>query len=179
MLKVKNIKKDKIGEIIKENPKTFLVKTLKDGYTTIYENVLWNKDFCIEYIEPVKEKSFYDKMREKNMEDAKKLPTTPKEASQFILYLKMAIIDRVEKIEKRDHKEDNIFTFRDKTNDQFGFTENYVNILMQIAYDEGHKRATNDLNSEHNNSISNMKSALDKIKDALDDADWIEYPDNY
>jgi len=176
---VKHIKSERIGEIIKENPKTYLVKTLKEGYTTIYDEESWKKEHTELYIVPPKEKSFYDKMRERNMEDAKNLPTTPKEASQTILWLKMAIIDRVEKIEKRDHKEDKIFTFRDKTNDQFGFTENYVNILMQMAYDEGDKRATEDLKSRHENSTKTMKAALDKIKDALDDADWIEYPECY
>jgi len=172
---VKNTKKDKIGEIISEHSKTYRVKTLKDGYSTIYEEVLWGKNLCVEYIEPVKEKSFYDKMRERNMEDAKNLPTTPKEASQTILWLKMAIIDRVEEIENRK----DIFTFRDKTNDRFGFTENYVDVLMQMAYDEGHKRATEDLKSRHENSSKTMKAALDKIKDALDDADWIDYPEYY
>jgi hypothetical protein len=178
MNKVKNIIKDRIGEIIKVNPKTFLVKTLKDGYTTIYEEVLWKKDICIEYIEPVKEKSYYDKMREKNMEDAKKLPKSPKEASQIILWLKMAIVDRIEKIENRNHKEDNIFTFRDKTTNQFGFSENYVNILMQMAYDEGHKKATNDLTKYYEDRIKNMKTSLDNIKNALDDVDWIDYDYN-
>ncbi len=172
---VKNTKKDKIGEIISEHSKTYRVKTLKEGYSTIYEEVLWGKNLCVEYIEPVKEKSFYDKMRERNMEDAKNLPTTPKEVSQTILWLKMAIIDRVEEIENRK----DIFTFRDKTNDRFGFTENYVDVLMQMAYDEGHKRATEDLKSRHENSSKTMKAALDKIKDALDDADWIDYPECY
>jgi hypothetical protein len=171
---VKHLKNERIGEIIKENPKTFLVKTLKVGYETIYEKVLWKKEDVSSYTEPVKEKSFYDKMRERNMEDAKNLPTTPKEASQTILLLKMAIIDRVEKIEKRDHKEDNIFTFREKSTDRFGFTENYVNILMQMAYDEGHKNATETLTKRYNSSTQLMKDALDKIKDALDDANWIE-----
>ena len=175
-LLVKHIKKDRIGEIIKNNSKTYTVKTLKNGYTTIYEEVLWKKQDTESYIEPIKEKSFYDKMREKNMEDAKNLPTTPKEASQAILYLKMAIIDRVEKIENRTT--DKLCTFREPSG-RFGFTEEYVNILMQVAYDEGHKRATKDLTSTYNNSTIRMKNALDKIKDALDDADWIEYQNNY
>jgi hypothetical protein len=175
---VKHIKSERIGEIIKENPKTYLVKTLKEGYTTIYDEESWKKEYTELYIVPPKEESFYDKMRKRNMEDAQNLPQSPKEATQIILWLKMAIIDRIEKIEKRDNKEDEILTFRDKSTGRFGFSENYVNILMQMAYDEGHKKATNNLTSNYENQIKNMKSSLDKIKDALDDVNWIDYSEN-
>jgi hypothetical protein len=179
--KVKHIKTDRIGEIIKENPKTYSVKTLKKGYDYIYETILWKKQDVESYVEPVKEKSAYDKMREQNMEDAKKLPKSPEEIGQHILWLKMAVIDRIEKIENRIDNE--ICTFRSgKINDEnskFGFTEHYVNLLMHYAYEAGHKRATDNLTTNFNNSTASMKAALDKIKDALDDADWIDYPDNF
>lgn len=171
MALIKHFKTGRIGEIIKENAKTFSVKTLKEGYETIYENVLWKKQDVDPYTEPVKEKSFYDKMREKNMEDAKNLPTSPQEASQTILWLKMAIIDRIEKIENRTN--DELHTFRD-SNGKFGFTEGYVNILMQMAYDEGHKKATNDLSTHHKNQISNMKLTIDKIIDTLEEGGFID-----
>lgn len=45
-----------------------------------------------------------------------------------------------------------------------------------MAYDAGHKRATDDLTKRYNESSATMKKALDTIKDALDNADWIEYP---
>lgn len=136
---------------------------------------------CEPYIEPPKEKSFYDKTREKNMEDAKKLPRSPEEIGQHILWLKMAVIDRIEKIENRVNNE--ICTFRtgkiDDPNSKFGFTERYVNLLMHYAYEEGHKRATSDLTANYHRSTTSMKNALDKIKDALDDADWINYHEEY
>jgi len=81
---------------------------------------------CETYIMPPKEKSPYDKMRERNMEDAKKLESTPKDIGQHILWLKMAVIDRVEKIENLT--DDKIQTFR--SGEKFGFTEQYVNLLM-------------------------------------------------
>ena len=176
MTLVKHSKTGRIGEVIKENAVTFLVKTLKEGYETIYQEVLWKKQDVESYTEPVKEKSFYDKMRERNMEDAKNLPTSPQEISQTILWLKMAIIDRVEKIENRI--DDKLCTFRDSKG-KFGFTEEYVNVLMQMAYDEGHRRATDDLSSYHKRETSNMKSALDKIRDVLDDAGWIDNDEYY
>jgi hypothetical protein len=136
---------------------------------------------CESYIEPPKEKSAYDKMRERNMEDAKKLPKSPEEIGQHILWLKMAVIDRIEKIENR--VSDEICTFRTgKSSDEnykFGFTEHYVNLLMHYAYEAGHKRATDDLTTNFNRSTTSMKAALNKIKDALDDADWIDYPETY
>lgn len=169
---VKHLKTNRIGEIIKENPKTFLVKTLEEGYETIYEDILWKKQDVESYIEPIKEKSFYEKMKERNMEDAKNLPTTPKAVSQNILWLKAAILDRVEKIENRTN--DDIRTFRDSITDKLGFTEEYVNILMQMAYDEGYKLAEERVEEELKNRVLNMGNALNKIKDALDDADWID-----
>jgi hypothetical protein len=134
---------------------------------------------CEAYIEPPKEKSFYEIMKERNLEDAKKLATTPKEIPQHILWLKQAAIERIEKIDKR--LDDKIYTFKKKVGDddygKFGFSEHYLNLMMHIAYEEGKRIATEDLTKHYNSSTDHMRKALDKIKDALDDADWIEYPD--
>jgi hypothetical protein len=134
---------------------------------------------CEAYIEPPKEKSFYEIMKERNLEDAKKLATTPKEIPQHILWLKQAAIERIEKIDKR--LDDKIYTFKKKVGDddygKFGFSEHYLNLMMHIAYEEGQKNATDRLTRNFESSTDSMRKALDKIKDALDDADWIEYPD--
>jgi hypothetical protein len=135
---------------------------------------------CESYIDPPKEKSFYDKMRERNMEDAKALPPTPKDISQHILWLKMAVIDRVDKIENLIG--DNIYTFRkgnfDDPNSKFGFSEHYVNLLMHYAYEAGKKRATDDLTRQFEQTTQRMKSAMDGIIRALDEQDMLPTLEN-
>jgi hypothetical protein len=130
---------------------------------------------------PTKEKSFYEIYRERTIEMAKKLPALPKETSQTILWLKSAVIEKVQNIDKATSS--SIYTFSKNENDpenkKFGFSEQYVNLLMEMAYNEGRDRATKELTESHNRSAAKMKDALDKIKDALDDADWIEYPECY
>lgn len=131
---------------------------------------------------PPKEKTFYEIYRERTIEMAKKLPAFPKETDQAILWLKSAIIEKVNTSDNID--ESAIYTFR-KTNagqeggGKFGFSEQYVNLLMEMAYNEGRRRATEEVTQSNKRSIDTMKAALDKIKDALDDADWIEYPECY
>lgn len=135
---------------------------------------------CQPYTEPPKEKSAYDKMRERNMEDAKALPPTPKDIGQHILWLKMAVIDRVEKIENLTSKE--ICTFRTgKSGDEdsrFGFTEHYVNLLMHYAYEAGKKNATDSLTRNFEVTTRDMKTALDSIVKALDDNGLLPYEEN-
>ncbi len=143
-----------------------------------YESTKVRISECETYVEPPKEKSAYELMKERSMESAKKLSSTPKDIGQHILWLKMAVIDRVEKIENL--KDPAICTFRSRGEDgKFGFTEQYVNLLMHYAYEAGKQNATNDLTKSYENSVSSMKKALDKIKDALDEADWIDYSDAY
>lgn len=130
---------------------------------------------CETYIEPPKEKSAYDKLRERNMEDAKKLEPTPKDIGQHILYLKMAVIDRVEKIENiTDNK---IQTFR--SGEKFGFTEQYVNLLMHYAYEAGKKNATERLTRNFEERIQQSKNAIDSIIRALDDNGLLPENENY
>lgn len=121
------------------------------------------------------EKSFYDKLRERNMEDAKALPPTPKEVGQHILYLKMAVIDRVEKIENLTSEK--LCTFRkgkfDDENSKFGFTEQYVNLLMHYAYEAGLK-ANED---KYKRATESMNKALEAITAIVDEAGYIDYPE--
>jgi hypothetical protein len=138
---------------------------------------------CESYIEPPKEKSFYDKMRERNMEDAKALPISPQSVDQHILHLKMAVMDRIEKIENRAGKE--IYTFRkgkfEDPDHKFGFSEHYVNLLMHYAYEQGKKNTEDRLTRHFESSTRDMKKAIDHIISALDDNDLLpDYDrDNY
>lgn len=121
------------------------------------------------------EKSFYDKLKERNMEDAKALPPTPKEVGQHILYLKMAVIDRVETIENLTSEK--LCTFRkgkfDDENSKFGFTEEYVNLLMHYAYEAGRKSTEDD----YKRATESMNKALEAITAIVDEAGYIEYPE--
>lgn len=178
--KVKHLKNGKICEILKINEKTYRIKRLREGYDFIYEEANIKKDEVEIYIEPVKEKSAYDKMRERNLEDAKALSPSPKEVDQHIFWLKMAVVDRIEKIENRiDHE---VYTFRyGNTTDEkskFGFSEHYVNLLMHYAYEAGHKRATENLTRDFNESTKRMKAAIDSIVSTLDDNGFLPYEDN-
>jgi hypothetical protein len=49
---------------------------------------------------------------------------------------------------------------------------------MHYAYEAGKKNAEDRLTQSYQNSVKSMAKALDEIKDALDGADWIDYP-NY
>ena len=174
--KVKHIPSGDIVIVEKINPKSYL------GSSTIppYSKVRPLKTDCELYVEPVKEKSFYDKMRERNMEDAKALPQSPKEVGQHILWLKMAVVDRVEKIENRVSNE--ICTFRtgkfDDPNSKFGFTEEYVNLMMHYAYEAGKKNATDSLTRNFEVTTRDMKTAIDSIVKVLDDNGLLPYEDN-
>ena len=167
--KIKHIPSGDIFTIDKINPKTYVAKNVNG-----WKQVRIQKLDCEIYIEPVKEKSFYEIMRERNMEDAKKLPQSPKEVGQHILWLKMAVIDRVEKIENL--KDDKIQTFR--SGEKFGFTENYVNLLMHYAYEAGKKNATDSLTRHFTETTKDMKTAMDSIIKALDDNGLLPYEDN-
>jgi len=166
---------------IKSFTKVFIQGTIIDPkYPDFYsgESTKVRISECETYIEPPKEKSFYDKMRERNMEDAKKLPESPKDISQHILCLKMAVIDRVEKIENLI--DDKTYTFQKKVNGddygKFGFSEHYVNLLMHYAYEAGKKNATESLTRSFTAQTNQMKHAIDAIVTALDANDLL--PDN-
>jgi len=168
--KVKHLPSGDILTVEKINPKSYAGK-----FTNGWRTVRVDKTDCEIYIEPKKEKSFYDIMRERNMEDAKKLPVSPKEIGQHILWLKMAVIDRVEKIENL--KDDKIQTFR--SGEKFGFTEHYVNLLMHYAYEAGKKNATDSLTRHFTETTKDMKNAMDSIIKALDDNGLLPENENY
>ena len=174
--KVKHIPSGDIVTITKVNTKTYAGKSADRPYL---RQVRIDKRDCELYIEPVMEKSAYEKIRERNMEDAKKLPASPKEIGQHILWLKMAVIDRVEKIENLTN--DKICTFRTgkdgDENYKFGFTEQYVNLLMHYAYEAGKKNATDSLTRHFEVTIRDMKTAVDSIIKALDDNGLLPYED--
>ena len=169
------------GDILKVNSTT---KVFLRGYKhdtkydiTDYIEVKVRVSECEVYIAPPKEKSFYDKMREKNMEDALKLSKVPTNVDQHILWLKMAVIDRVERVE--EVTSDKVCTFRDTKLDKFGFTEEYVNILMHYAYEAGRKNATDSLTRTFTQQTNSMKHAIDAIVNALDTNDLLSYEENY
>lgn len=176
--KLKHIPSGDIVTVTKINQKTYTGKSAQHPYS---KQVRVEKDDCEIYVEPVKEKSFYDKMRERNMEDAKALPPAPKEIGQHILWLKMAIIDRVEKIENLISAD--LCTFRSgKSGDEnykFGFTEHYVNLLMHYAYEAGKKNATDSLTRHYEVTTRDMKTAIDSIVKALDDNGLLPYEEDY
>jgi len=174
--KVKHLPSGDIFTVDKINPKTYVAKNVNG-----WKQVRLQKTDCELYVEPVKEKSAYDKLRERNMEDAKKLAPSPKEIGQHLLWLKMAVIDRVEKIENLTG--DKIYTFKKKENGddygKFGFSEHYVNLLMHYAYEAGKKNATDRLTRSFETETKNMKFVIDSIITALDDTGFLPENENY
>ena len=168
--------------IIKSKTKIFFQGIVKDQE----QDWMCNKSAkvriteCVPYVEPPKEKSFYEKLRERNMEDAKALPPSPKEIGQHLLWLKMAVVDRVEKIENLVGSE--IYTMRKSItsdgNSQFGFSEHYVNLLMHYAYEAGSKNATDSLTRNFEQTTRRYKSAMDGIIRALDEQDMLPTLEN-
>ncbi len=109
---------------------------------------------------------------------AKTLSPVPKDLKYLSGFntLKMAIMEKVEKEIKsgviNPEDAEQLFTIRDSKG-TFGFTERYLNLMMHYAFLEGAESVKNRFNKD----TETMKIALDKIKDALDCADWIEYPE--
>jgi len=108
---------------------------------------------------------------------AKTLADVPKDLKYFSKFntLKMAVMQKVEddiksgKINKEDASE--LHNIRD-AKDTFGFTERYVNVLMEYAYQEGVINTAKDFARQ----TKEMNEAFKKIVDALDDVDMI--PEN-
>jgi pyruvate-formate lyase-activating enzyme len=111
---------------------------------------------------------FWEMYKKRVAEGAERLSKPPKEVEQNILWLKAYVSERME-IEGLAR-----YVGNSGANDgSFGFEESYVNYLMHYAYEAGMK------NREHNfnQATKEMREALDKIKDTLDDAGWIDYPE--
>jgi len=111
---------------------------------------------------------FWEMYKKRVAEGADRLSKPPKDVEQNILWLKAYVTERMG---KEDIK---LYVGNSGANDgSFGFNEKFVNYLMHYAFEAGEK------NREYsfNNATKSMKDALDKIKDALDDAGWIDYGD--
>jgi hypothetical protein len=110
---------------------------------------------------------FWEKYKKNVAEGANKLSKPPKDVPQNILWLKAYVCDRMET--------EGMAKYVGKTGDgSFGFTESYVNYLMHYAFEAGEKSREHSFN----HATEDMRKALDKVKDALEDACWIEYPEN-
>ena len=109
---------------------------------------------------------FWDIYKMRVSEGAEKLSKPPKEVEQNILWLKAYVNERMEKEGLAK------YVGKDET---FGFKEAYVNYLMHYAFEAGEKAREHNFNR----ATEDMRKSLDKIKDALDDAGWIDYPETY
>lgn len=110
---------------------------------------------------------FWDTYKKRVAEGAEKLSKPPKGVEQNILWLKAYVNERMEK--------EGLAKYVGKTDDgTFGFAESYVNYLMHYAFEAGEKAREHNFNR----ATEDMRKSLDKIKDALDDAGWIEYSES-
>ena len=105
---------------------------------------------------------------------AKMLSDVPKDLKYFSKFntLKMAVMEKVEadiksgKINKEDSEE--LYTIRDK-DDKFGFTERYVNVMMEYAYQE----AVIETAKRFARETKAMNDAYEKIVDIMDGLDLL------
>jgi len=133
-------------------------------------------------------KSHYEIYRERVKEGALKLDKMPTEVGQHILWLKSMAIERIEEIDKGLSDEVNTFRILDKKevsltqamnakkegkSYKFGFTEQYVNLLMHYAYEAGRKSREDDFKR----ATERMNKALEDITDIVDEAGYIDYPE--
>jgi len=132
------------------------------------------------------EKSYYETYRERVKEGALKLDKMPTEITQNILWLKSMVIERIEEIDKGisdkvntfrvlDGKEVSLTQAMNAENEgksyKFGFTEQYVNLLMHYAYVAGRKSREDDFKR----TTESMDKALQEIKTIIDEAGYIDY----
>lgn len=122
----------------------------------------------------------WDTRRKHITEVSNKLSPIPKELKWFSKFniLKMAVLEKIETatVTNQISTDDleNLELKKTKTvgEDPYIFTERLVNLMMHYAYEQGKL----DVAEKHAHDTKIMRDTLDKIKDALDDADWIEYP---
>jgi hypothetical protein len=110
---------------------------------------------------------FWEMYKKRVAEGADKLSNPPKEVGQNILWLKAYVNERMETEGFARYVGD---LSKEGT---FGFAESYVNYLMHYAYEAGKMEREDSFNR----ATKEMKETLDKIKDTLDDAAWIDYPE--
>jgi hypothetical protein len=134
------------------------------------------------------EKSPYEIYRERVKEGATKLDKAPKEIPQNILWLKSMAIERIEEIDNGISEKVNTFRVLDGKevsltqamnaekegkSYKYGFTEQYVNLLMHYAYEAGKKSREDDFKR----ATERMNKALEDITHIVDEAGYIEYPE--
>lgn len=108
-------------------------------------------------MEDNKELSPYEMLKIGAKKLADTLPTV-KNIDQSTLWLKSAIAEKVEEDEK-------VYTFR--SGEKFGFSEHYVNLIIQYAYEKGRRDA-------YENATKNAQyyiDAIEKIKDIICDCE--------
>lgn len=110
---------------------------------------------------------FWEYYKKRVAEGAERLSKPPKDVDQHILWLKAYVTEKMEKEEIARYVGDS-----DKEG-TFGFQETFVNYLMHYAYEAG----LESRKYEYTRSTEEMRKSLDKIKDALDDVGWIDYPE--
>jgi len=110
---------------------------------------------------------FWEMYKKRVAEGADKLSKPPKDVNQHILWLKAYVSERMEKEGLAKYVGDS------SIEGTFGFAESYVNYLMHYAFEAGEKAREDSFNR----STKDMREALDKVKDALDDIGWIDYPE--
>jgi len=164
------VKHTPTGDIIKvvSFTKVFIYgKVFTDDDRWIGRDVKVRISECETYTEPPKKKSAYDLLMERVNEKAQSLPPVPTDIDQSVLLLKHAAYYKIDDAHKHDP---DVCTFRSRNepSGKFGFSEHYVNLLMQYAYNEGHRMATDQLSRHHANETKNLSLAMKKIVDALD-----------
>jgi hypothetical protein len=110
---------------------------------------------------------FWEMYKKRVADGANKLSKPPKDVSQNILWLKAYVSERMETEGLARYVGDS------SKEGTFGFAESYVNYLMHYAYEAGKMEREDSFN----HATKDMRETLDKIKDALDDAGWIDYPE--
>ena len=107
---------------------------------------------------------FWEMYKKRVADGANKLSKPPKDVSQNILWLKAYVSERMETEGLARYVGDS------SKEGTFGFVESYVNYLMHYAYEAGKMEREDSFIR----STKEMRETLDKIKDALDDAGWID-----
>lgn len=113
------------------------------------------------------------------------LDKMPTEVGQHILWLKSMAMERIEEIDKGLSDEVNTFRVLDRKevsltqamnaekegkSYKFGFTEQYVNLLMHYAYEAGKKFREDDFKR----ATERMNKALEDITSIVDEAGYID-----
>ena len=121
------------------------------------------------------------------MKTAEELGPAPKDLKYFTKFnnLKTSVLQLITKRIKQTKENPMSISYSDRieeskevisklelvqVNDNlYAFPELLVNVMMEYAYRQGKE----DGKEESSKNLNNLKAAMDKIYDALEDADWI------